>query len=170
MPRPKTWRRVRCEPGYRYFKPQGVPLSSLDKRDLGSDELEAIRLADMLGLAQVEAASMMNISQPTFNRILASARHKAAECVVSGLAMRIVSPEKSNSVVDTSDALPARGRRMKERQFRFRCTSCDLQMILHERPQKCFCCGSTAIVREGWKQRFSRSSHREANSDRNVNK
>ena len=71
--------------------------------------MEAMRLADMLGLSQAEAATMMNISQPTFNRILASARHKAAECVVSGLAMRIVSPEKSNSVVDTGDALPARG-------------------------------------------------------------
>lgn len=117
MPRPKTCRRVCCEPGYRFFKPQGVPLDSLDKRDLGLDELEAIRLADMLGLSQAEAASMMNISQPTFNRILASARHTAAECVVSGLAMRIASPEDSDSIVDTSasvqagDACGRRGRR-----------------------------------------------------------
>lgn len=90
-----------CEPGYRFFKPQGVPLGSLDKRDMGMDELEAMRLADMLSLSQADAASMMNISQSTFNRILASARHKAAECVVTGLAMRIVSPTKSDSVVDT---------------------------------------------------------------------
>jgi len=116
MPRPKTCRRVCCEPGYRFFKPQGVPLDALDKRDLGLDELEAIRLADKLGLPQAEAASMMNISQPTFNRILASARHKTAECIVSGLAMRIASPEDSNSVVDTTTAVPSRdacGRRRR---------------------------------------------------------
>ena len=100
MPRPKTCRRVCCEPGYRFFKPQGIPLSSLERRDLGLDELEAIRLADFLGLNQTEAANRMNISQPTFNRILASARHKSAECVVQGLAMRIASPEDSNSIVD----------------------------------------------------------------------
>lgn len=41
--------------------------------------------------------------------------------------------------------------------LRFRCRSCDLQMALDERPDKCFCCGSTDIVREGWKQRFSAS-------------
>ena len=98
-----------CEPGYRYFKPQGIPLNSLDRRDLGLDELEAIRLADMLGLSQAEAADMMNISQPTFNRILASARRKIAESVVGGLAIKIESPEKSNSVVDTSDSMTAGG-------------------------------------------------------------
>jgi len=31
-------------------------------------------------------------------------------------------------------------------------------MVLHERPEKCFSCGSTDIVREGWRQRFSRSN------------
>ncbi len=42
--------------------------------------------------------------------------------------------------------------------LRFRCAGCDLQMVLPEKPDKCFCCGSTNIVREGWKQRFSRKS------------
>jgi hypothetical protein len=27
-----------------------------------------------------------------------------------------------------------------------------------ERPEKCFCCGSTNIVREGWRQRFKKIS------------
>jgi len=120
MPRPKRCRRVCCEPGYRYFKPQGIPLNSIDRRDLGLDELEAIRLADMLGLSQAEAAGMMNVSQPTFNRILASARRKIAESVVGGLAIRIESPEKSNSIIDTSAAVAAgsaceRRRRRNER-------------------------------------------------------
>jgi predicted DNA-binding protein (UPF0251 family) len=104
------------EPGYRYFKPQGIPLTSLDRRDLGLDELEAIRLADMNGLSQAEAAGMMNISQPTFNRILASARKKTAESIAEGLAIRIESPERSNSLVDRDDSATdecVRGRRSR---------------------------------------------------------
>ena len=95
-------------------------MNSLDRIDLGLDELEAIRLADMLSLSQADAAIMMNISQPTFNRILASARHKAAECVVSGLAMRIESSEKSNSIVSTSNETPTAGecRHRRRRQGR----------------------------------------------------
>jgi predicted DNA-binding protein (UPF0251 family) len=116
MGRPKTCRRVCCEPGYRFFKPQGIPLDSLDRRDLGLDELEAIRLADALELSQAEAAQMMNISQPTFNRILASARRKTAESIVGGLAIRIESPEMSNSIVDTGDGVP--GFRMRGHRAR----------------------------------------------------
>lgn len=39
---------------------------------------------------------------------------------------------------------------------RFRCLNCDLQILQEDKPQKCFCCGSTEIVREGWKQRYLR--------------
>ncbi len=39
---------------------------------------------------------------------------------------------------------------------RFRCQNCGLQIVQEEKPQKCFCCGSTQIVREGWKQRHLR--------------
>lgn len=108
MGRPKACRRVCCEPGYRFFKPQGTPLDSLGRRDLGLDELESIRLADVLGLSQAEAAQRMSISQPTFNRILASARRKTAECIVDGLAIRIESPEMSNSILDTRDVFSSR--------------------------------------------------------------
>jgi len=43
---------------------------------------------------------------------------------------------------------------------RYRCLGCDLQMALPEpeRPEKCFCYGSTNIVREGWRQRFKKIS------------
>ncbi|MBN1677044.1 MAG: hypothetical protein JW880_00755 [Candidatus Thermoplasmatota archaeon] len=43
------------------------------------------------------------------------------------------------------------------RFLRFRCRNCGLQMALNEPPEKCFSCGSTDIVREGWRQRFSQS-------------
>jgi hypothetical protein len=40
------------------------------------------------------------------------------------------------------------------RLLRFRCDECGLDMALPEKPEKCFCCGSTRIVREGWRLRF----------------
>ena len=61
--------------------------------DLGLDELESLRLADQLGFSQAKAAKEMNISQPTFNRILSSARKKVADCLVGGKAIKIEEKE-----------------------------------------------------------------------------
>lgn len=93
MPRPKRCRKVAFDPSHRFFKPQGVPMSELDCQDLGLDELEALRIADLLGLSQTEGARMMNVSQPTFNRILSSARGKVATSLVNAHALRIESPQ-----------------------------------------------------------------------------
>jgi predicted DNA-binding protein (UPF0251 family) len=48
------------------------------------DELEAIRLADLEGLAHEAAARRMNVSRPTFGRIVEGARRKVAEALVHG--------------------------------------------------------------------------------------
>lgn len=56
---------------------------------LGLDELEAIRLKDLLSFPQEEAARIMNVSQPTFHRILKEARRKIADVIVHGKALRI---------------------------------------------------------------------------------
>jgi len=53
------------------------------------EELEALRLKDLEGLNQEEAAKKMGISQPTFNRILSSARKKVTDALVSGKSIRI---------------------------------------------------------------------------------
>ncbi len=89
MPRPKRCRRIAEEPGYRIFKPAGVPASGIEELVLGLDELEAIRLADVEGLYQEDAAAEMNVSRQTFGRILASARRKVANALVNGKALRI---------------------------------------------------------------------------------
>lgn len=39
------------------------------------------------------------------------------------------------------------------RLLRFRCGDCGLEMALPEKPDKCFCCGSDNIAREGWRLR-----------------
>jgi Zn finger protein HypA/HybF involved in hydrogenase expression len=44
---------------------------------------------------------------------------------------------------------------MSLRLLKFRCRACGLLMTLEERPERCFTCGSSDIVREGWRQRCS---------------
>ena len=89
MGRPPLWRRVDFIPQVTYFKPAGVPLKQLEESKLAIDELEAIRLKDYQDLDQGEAAQKMNISQPTFNRLLKSARKKIANALIKGQAIRI---------------------------------------------------------------------------------
>lgn len=89
MPRPKRCRKVCYTPGYTFFKPQGIPLDNLSWTDLGLDELEALRLADVENLSQAKAAALMDVSQPTFNRILSGARTKVARCLLDGDAIRM---------------------------------------------------------------------------------
>lgn len=53
------------------------------------DEYEAIRLADLEGLYQEEAADLMNTSRQTFARIVESAHRKVAAALVNGLPLLI---------------------------------------------------------------------------------
>jgi len=71
------------------FKPAGVPASRLSELVLGIDELEAIRLADLGGLYQEQAAEQMKVSRQTFGRIVSSARKKVAQALVEGMSLRI---------------------------------------------------------------------------------
>jgi len=89
MVRPIKPRRVQFDPKAIYFKPRAVPLSMLDKVELSLDEIEALRLCDLEGLDQVEAAKRMKISQTTLCRILTSARKKVAEALIQGKTIKI---------------------------------------------------------------------------------
>ncbi len=89
MPRPKIRRRLRFKPTVYYFKPQGIPLRVLKEVELMPDELEALKLYEVDGLDQKKAAKKMNISQPTFARILDSAVKKIASAVIKGWAIKI---------------------------------------------------------------------------------
>jgi uncharacterized protein len=89
MPRPKKRRCVNSWPGADYFKPRGIPMAELEISQLSMGEYEAMRLYDIEGLDQTQAAEMMNISRPTFGRIIASAHKKVAEALVYGKAIRI---------------------------------------------------------------------------------
>jgi predicted DNA-binding protein (UPF0251 family) len=80
---------VEHAPGFTYFKPAGVRMVELEESVLTVDEMEAIRLNDLLGMEQEEAAKKMGISQSTFHRLLISARRKIADAIVNGMAIRI---------------------------------------------------------------------------------
>jgi len=88
-PRPKLRRRVQFNPEVTYFKPAGIPLNQLQEVILNPDELEALRLQNILKLDQIESAKKMEISQPTLHRILLSAKEKITDALVNGKAIRI---------------------------------------------------------------------------------
>ena len=89
MPRPFRCRRVRYRPDSNYFKPRGIPIGLLEEVNLTMDELEAIRLADLEGKYQEDAAKKMNISRQTFGNIITSAHKKIADNLVNSKALKI---------------------------------------------------------------------------------
>ncbi len=89
MPRRKCRRNVRFSPDCLFFKPAGIKLRDMQNVVIYADELEAIRLKDFLGLEQKECAIKMNVSQPTFHRILLGARKKISDSLINGKAIKI---------------------------------------------------------------------------------
>jgi predicted DNA-binding protein (UPF0251 family)/predicted Fe-Mo cluster-binding NifX family protein len=89
MPRPIKCRRIESVPGITYFKPAGIPLRMLEEIQLSLEEMEAVRLKDIEDLDQEQSAQKMNISRPTFQRVLESARKKIADALLNGKAIRI---------------------------------------------------------------------------------
>ncbi len=53
------------------------------------EEMEALRLVDMLGLPHEEAAAMMGVSRKTLWRDLVLARRKLVEAIINGWAIQI---------------------------------------------------------------------------------
>ena len=89
MPRPRKKRILSRTPRAAVYKPAGVPLDQLPQISLLQEELEALRLADLEGLTQAQAAEEMGVSRSTFQRVLAQARRRVAQALVQGLALQI---------------------------------------------------------------------------------
>ena len=89
MPRPFCHRRIAGQPVASVFKPAGIPMGQLDEVVMTLDEFEAIRLADLEHHYHERAAEQMNVSRPTFSRIVESAHAKLADAIVHGKALRI---------------------------------------------------------------------------------
>jgi predicted DNA-binding protein (UPF0251 family) len=89
MPRKKCLRHVDFDAKSSYFKPRGIPMNYLEEVCLEADEFEAIRLRDLGGIYQEQAAEQMGISRQTFGRILESAHKKIADAIINGKAIKI---------------------------------------------------------------------------------
>lgn len=89
MARPRKRRIIRQEPKPAIYKPAGVPLEGLRCITLLQEEREALRLADVEGRTQTEAAEQMGVSRSTFQRIVSHARRQVGLALAEGHALRI---------------------------------------------------------------------------------
>ncbi|MBN1859807.1 DUF134 domain-containing protein [Candidatus Bipolaricaulota bacterium] len=87
--RPKKPRYCQSFRGPALFKPAGVPMTDLEIVPLGIDELEALRLCDVEGFHQQQAADAMGISRGTVQRLAESGRKKLVEAVLLGKAVTV---------------------------------------------------------------------------------
>ncbi len=132
MPRPRKHRRLMHEPQPAVYKPVGAPLQTLDCTILLLEELEALRLADLEGCYQEEAAAQMAVSRSTFQRIVTEARRKVAQALVQGTALQI------------------EGGTFRVAAVRWHCDECRHNWEIHHgsgqgEPEHCPTCGSQAI-------------------------
>jgi predicted DNA-binding protein (UPF0251 family) len=87
MPRPASPKDIRKDLTERTIKPQGIPMSDLEVIEVPLEGLEALRLADIEGLYQEEAARRMGVSRATFARVLTQARRAVAEGILTEKAI-----------------------------------------------------------------------------------
>lgn len=109
-PRCKKPRHCRCSFKSRAFKPTGVPMPDLEQIPLFRDELEAFRLCDVDGLTQQEAGGKMGVSRGTVQRILASARRKAATALSQGKAIVFGQCSESPGTIGSRAPVPGGSR------------------------------------------------------------
>ncbi len=152
----KVKRRVSCLPKATFFKPREVPLCDLEIINLSVEELEAIRLCDLLQVEQNEAADMMGISRKTFWNDLQKARQKVVDALVNGKAIEITGGDYVNS---------------GECKVEFLCIDCNNMWespCNKARPCACPACSSKSIYRKGGDGRGKRLTENGYRCPKNV--
>jgi predicted DNA-binding protein (UPF0251 family) len=109
--RPQKDRIVGFNPDVSYFKPRGIPMLDLEEVRLTVDELEALRLSDLLDFSHEEGGRHMGVSRATFGRILQKARHTVAEALIQGKAINIEGGHYQLTTVERIFECRACGRR-----------------------------------------------------------
>ena len=131
MARPKRCRRIQFRPPVLRYEPAGGDGAASGEVLLSLDEFEAMRLADLEGLYQDEAAERMNVSRPTFARIVADARRKVMVALAGGQTLRI----------EPGAAPPAEGARHS-------CSVCGHDWHgAARKAESCPACGSAKVVK-----------------------
>lgn len=131
MTRPRKKRKIKEPPLFQRFKPAGIKGRDLQQIIIGVDEYEAIRLADYENYDHKRAAKEMDISRPTFSRLIETARKKVAKAIVEGKEIYI-----EGGSVDFRDNI-------------FRCLDCGeiTQLEFNNyTPKNCRRCGSENLI------------------------
>jgi predicted DNA-binding protein (UPF0251 family) len=87
--RPRTRRNIQFEGPLRCYGPQCNISGSQESVVLLPEELEVLKLVDLLGHEQEDAAGLMGVSRRTVWRDLHEARRKVADALVHGKAIEI---------------------------------------------------------------------------------
>ncbi|MFQ6116770.1 MAG: DUF134 domain-containing protein [Candidatus Bipolaricaulia bacterium] len=96
MPRRRKRRRCGLQPQVGWFHP--TPTPGVEQRravELELDELEAMRLVDLLRKDQSAAGEEMGISRGTVQRLLYSGRRKVTQALLEGRPIRIKGSEQA---------------------------------------------------------------------------
>ncbi|WP_164969887.1 DUF134 domain-containing protein [Malaciobacter molluscorum] len=101
MARDKNQRELNFKPLFKEFGQ--TQIKNNERITLLHEEIEAIYLMDLLGLYQEEAAKKMNVSRPTFSRIIKNARQKVANCLIGGAKLSIHDQKDSYLIAICSD-------------------------------------------------------------------
>lgn len=88
MVRPKCDKTLGPCPKYEAFKPEGCT-KNIEEVEIQREEAEALRLKNLLGLSQTEAAQKMGVSQSTFQRLLSSAYKKVTFGLIEGKIIKL---------------------------------------------------------------------------------
>jgi len=86
--RPKKVRYIQSMPKTLQFSPRGRP-GRPEEVELSIDQFEAFKLADFQGFNQSEGAVAMQLSRPSFGRLLREARRLIADGLVNGKIIKI---------------------------------------------------------------------------------
>ena len=144
MPRPRRCRRIFREPQIRCFRPETIDEIEFEDVEITLDEFESVRLRDYQKIHQKKAAEMMGVSQPTFHRIITSAREKIATALVEGKIIKI------------------KGGNYVTYKKRYSCGACGFEWHSPEKEyENCPECGSTdmhAVFQDGEKSQDGKKS------------
>ncbi len=90
MSRPRGGKYIAQNPKVTFYKPQGIPLKSLEIIEITHEEWEVLRLKHVENLNQTDSAKTMKTSQSSLQRLLTSAQKKIGQAIVEGKAIKIV--------------------------------------------------------------------------------
>ncbi|MFW9996946.1 MAG: DUF134 domain-containing protein [Candidatus Odinarchaeota archaeon] len=153
MPRPKVEPSVCIEPLVKGFFPLTNKVYERKQLSITAAEFEALRLRDYLFLSQNEAAELMEISKPSYNRLLLRARQKLATAIVEGLEITFTGGRfKRCTACDE-----------QHQGWKCKCPGCDLEWDLQEKkdPREFNCPKCDRDCRQG-------RLHREPEKDDNY--